>query len=88
MSVSDLASRSAVIRSFLTILVASWLLAATPAPDYSIDAIRVADSPQDRVAEMVIGAPKDERVDSIYALWLIRGGGRIILFDSGFHRAR
>jgi glyoxylase-like metal-dependent hydrolase (beta-lactamase superfamily II) len=38
--------------------------------------------------EMVIGAPKDETVDTIYALWLIRGGGRKILFDSGFHRAR
>ncbi|HMK85633.1 MAG TPA: N-acyl homoserine lactonase family protein [Steroidobacteraceae bacterium] len=62
--------------------------AATPAPHYSIEAIRYANSPQDPVAEMVIGAPKDERVDSVYVLWLIRGGGHIILFDSGFHRAR
>jgi glyoxylase-like metal-dependent hydrolase (beta-lactamase superfamily II) len=37
---------------------------------------------------MVIGAPKDEKIDSIYAMWLIRGGGRNILFDSGFHRER
>src|SRR6202012_6112630 len=40
------------------------------------------------VAEMVIGAPARERVDTVYAVWLIRGGGRTILFDSGFHRAR
>jgi glyoxylase-like metal-dependent hydrolase (beta-lactamase superfamily II) len=65
------------------------LLGASPAiPRYSIQAIRFADSPNDAVAEMVIGAPKDERIDTVYAVWLIRGGGRNILFDSGFHRAR
>ncbi|HEX3847599.1 MAG TPA: N-acyl homoserine lactonase family protein [Steroidobacteraceae bacterium] len=65
---------------------------ATPAsaatPEYSIDAIRFADSSGDAVAEMVIGAPKDEKIDTVYAVWLIRGGGRNILFDSGFHRER
>jgi glyoxylase-like metal-dependent hydrolase (beta-lactamase superfamily II) len=64
------------------------LLGASPAPRYSIQAIRFANSPHDAVSEMVIGAPKDEYVDSVYVLWLIRGGGRNILFDSGFHRAR
>jgi len=64
------------------------LLGATAAPPYSIQAIRLADSRGDAVAEMVIGAPKDEKIDTVYALWLIRGGGRNILFDSGFHRAR
>lgn len=61
---------------------------AAPVPHYSIQAIRFADSPGDKVAEMVIGAPPRERVDTVYAVWLIRGGGRNILFDSGFHRAR
>jgi len=37
---------------------------------------------------MVIGTPKGEKIDTIYAVWLIRGGGRNILFDSGFHRER
>ncbi|HLN48604.1 MAG TPA: MBL fold metallo-hydrolase [Steroidobacteraceae bacterium] len=64
------------------------LLGATAAPPYSIQAIRLADSRGDAVAEMVIGAPKDEKIDTVYALWLIRGGGHNILFDSGFHRAR
>jgi glyoxylase-like metal-dependent hydrolase (beta-lactamase superfamily II) len=76
------------MRWILATAVAPLVLAAAPTPDYSIDAIRYADSPQDAVADLVIGAPKDERVDTIYALWLIRGGGRVILFDSGFHRAR
>lgn len=57
-------------------------------PRYSIEAIRLANSPHDAVADMVIGAPASEHVDSVYAVWLIRGGGRNILFDSGFHRAR
>jgi glyoxylase-like metal-dependent hydrolase (beta-lactamase superfamily II) len=37
---------------------------------------------------MAIGAPKDEKIDTMYAVWLIRGGGHNILFDSGFHRDR
>jgi glyoxylase-like metal-dependent hydrolase (beta-lactamase superfamily II) len=65
-----------------------FLLGAASAPPYSIQAIRLADSPGDAVAEMVIGAPQDEKIDTVYALWLIRGGGHNILFDSGFHRAR
>jgi len=64
------------------------LLGASFKPKYSIQAIRLANSPADSVADMVVGAPKDEKIDTIYALWLIRGGGRNILFDSGFHRER
>jgi glyoxylase-like metal-dependent hydrolase (beta-lactamase superfamily II) len=63
-------------------------LPATHAQDYSIQAIRLANSPGDSVADMVMGAPKDQKIDTIYALWLIRGGGHNILFDSGFHRDR
>jgi glyoxylase-like metal-dependent hydrolase (beta-lactamase superfamily II) len=69
----------------LLLLAAS---AAQTAPQYSIQAIRYADSPGDSVADMVGGAPKDEKLDTVYVIWLIRGGGRNILFDSGFHRER
>ncbi len=54
---------------------------AAQAPVYSIEAIRYANSPGDAVADMVMGAPEDEKIESIYAIWLIRGGGRNILFD-------
>jgi len=57
-------------------------------PDYSIYAIRYADSPGDSVADLVMGASKDDKIDTIFAIWLSRGGGRNILFDSGFHRER
>jgi len=63
-------------------------ISAASGPEYSIQAIRYADSPGDSVADLVMGAPKDEKIDTIFAVWLIRGGGRNILFDSGFHRQR
>jgi glyoxylase-like metal-dependent hydrolase (beta-lactamase superfamily II) len=77
------------VKRLLLFALGFFVAHTTPSsPEYSIEAIRLADSPGDLVSEMVIGAPKDEKVDSIYAMWLIRGGGRNILFDSGFHRER
>ena len=76
------------MKRFLLAGIFAALLGASSTPEYSIQAIRLANSPGDSVADMVVGAPKDERIDTIYALWLIRGGGRNILFDSGFHRER
>jgi glyoxylase-like metal-dependent hydrolase (beta-lactamase superfamily II) len=70
------------------VLLFSATLHANQSPSYSMQAIRFADSPGDSVADMVIGASKAEKIDTIYALWLIRGNGRNILFDSGFHRIR
>ena len=69
----------------LLLLAAS---AVQTAPEYSIQAIRYADSPGDSVADLVMGAPKAEKVDTIFAVWLIRGGGHNVLFDSGFHREK
>ena len=63
-------------------------LRAPAAHDYSIYAIRLADSPGDSVADMVVDAPKGEKIDTIYAMWLIRDAGHNILFDSGFHHER
>ena len=57
-------------------------------PTYSIYAIRYADSPGFAVADLVMGAPKNEKIDIVFVIWLIRGGGHNILLDSGFHRER
>lgn len=54
-------------------------------PEYSIEAIRYA-SAEDEVASLVIGAPADEKIKIAMVMWLIRGGGHTILFDSGYHR--
>jgi glyoxylase-like metal-dependent hydrolase (beta-lactamase superfamily II) len=68
---------------FLVILASS--LNAVTGPEYSIQAIRYA-SVEDEVAGLVMGAPKDEKINIAMVVWLIRGGGRNILFDSGYHR--
>lgn len=86
--------RGAVISLFVA-LVAFALLpviasrraqaqSAATTPDYTIQAIRYASS-VDNAAGMVIGAPK-QQIDIAWIFWLVRGGGRSILFDSGYHR--
>lgn len=76
-----------VLSAFLFGLAASARAASpAPAPDYSIQAIRYATVPAFPVSELVIGAPENEKLDIAMVFWLIRGGGRNILFDSGFHR--
>jgi glyoxylase-like metal-dependent hydrolase (beta-lactamase superfamily II) len=72
------------------LLVAILGLSFTPptTPEYSIQAIRYATSPNISVAELFAGGPKDEKIDIAMVVWLIRGGGHTILFDSGFHRDR
>jgi glyoxylase-like metal-dependent hydrolase (beta-lactamase superfamily II) len=81
-------SGGVIVKRFLLAGIFAVLLGPPSTPEYSIQAIRLANSPGDSVADMVVGAPKDEKIDTIYALWLIRGGARNILFDSGFHRER
>jgi glyoxylase-like metal-dependent hydrolase (beta-lactamase superfamily II) len=82
-----MAQRFASFRALLA-AAAVLLMGAASTPEYSIEAIRIADSPGDSVAELVMGAPKDEKIDTVYVVWLVRGGGHNILFDSGFHRQR
>lgn len=67
---------------FLTILG----LVPAPRSDYSIQAIRYATAADFPLSGLVMGAPKDEKIDIAMVVWLIRGGGRNILFDTGFHR--
>jgi glyoxylase-like metal-dependent hydrolase (beta-lactamase superfamily II) len=77
------------MKRFLLAALAAILLCATvqaQTPEYSIEAIRYAISPDVPVAELVVNGPKDQKVDIAMAVWLIRGGGHTILFDSGFHR--
>jgi glyoxylase-like metal-dependent hydrolase (beta-lactamase superfamily II) len=77
------------MKHLLLLFSLSWgFHSPAPAPDYSIYAIRYADSPGDSLADLMVGGPKDQKLDTIYAMWLIRGGGHNILFDSGFHRPR
>ena len=58
--------------------------AASSTPKYSIQAIRYA-SADDDLGNLVMGDPH-EKIEIAMVFWLIRGGGRNILFDSGYHR--
>ena len=67
---------------FVVLPCAGFAVASTP--EYSIQAIRYA-SAEDDVVDLVMGAPH-EKMNLAMVVWLIRGGGRNILFDSGYHR--
>ncbi len=73
---------------FLLAASLALLAPAAPPPSYSIEAIRYATVPRFPLESLVMGAPAGERVDIAMVVWLIRGGGRTILFDSGFHREK
>jgi glyoxylase-like metal-dependent hydrolase (beta-lactamase superfamily II) len=62
------------------------LLAGLSTPEYSIQAIRYASAPGVPVSELVIGGPQGQKIEIAMVVWLVRGGGHTILFDSGFHR--
>ncbi len=74
------------VTRILFIALFALLPAGAATPEYSIQAIRYANSPGDSVADLVIGAPKEEKIDTVYVIWLIRGGRRNVLLDSGSHR--
>jgi len=56
------------------------------APNYTIEAIRYANVRAFPLSSLVMGAAPEKRVDIAMVFWVIRGGGRNILFDCGFHR--
>ena len=57
-------------------------------PEHTIEAIRYATVPRFPLAGLMMGAPKDETIDIAMVVWLVRGGGRTVLFDTGFHREK
>lgn len=73
-------------RYLLACIIPILFAASASTPEYSIQAIRYASSPNVPVSELVIGAPKDQKIEIAMVIWLIRGGGHTIVFDSGFHR--
>ena len=56
------------------------------APQYEIYAIRYATIRDFAVSGLVAGADRDRKMDIAMMVWLVRGGGRNILVDSGFYR--
>ncbi|MGB8524259.1 MAG: N-acyl homoserine lactonase family protein [Candidatus Acidiferrales bacterium] len=74
------------MKRFMLAAIFVALLGGSSTPEYSIQAIRYASSPGVPASELVVGGPKDVKIDIAMVVWLIRGGDHTILFDSGFHR--
>ena len=73
--------------AFAILTVAPFLaLYAQPKPQYEIYAIRYATVPAFAVSGLVEGADASRKLDIAMMVWLIRGNGHNILFDSGFYR--
>jgi glyoxylase-like metal-dependent hydrolase (beta-lactamase superfamily II) len=76
-----------------TVLVAATLAALSQAqsqtqnpPNYEIYAVRYATIKDFAVSGLVAGADPSRKMDIAMMVWLIKGGGHNILFDSGFYR--
>jgi hypothetical protein len=103
-SVGEMTSRNAggisvgLLVGLLGLFLAAWLgisgsgfpaaSRAAAEPNYTIRAIRYANLAKFPLAELVTGAPKDQMIDIAMIFWVIQGGGRTILFDSGCHRQK
>jgi len=57
-------------------------------PSYEVYAIRYATIHDFPLSELVAGADKSQKQDIAMMIWLIKGDGRNILFDSGFYREK
>ena len=71
------------------IALAALGIAAAPAnapPTYEVYAVRYATLPRFRVSGLIAGADTSRRMDLAMMVWVIKGGGRTILVDAGFHR--
>ena len=70
---------------FLMLLAFAGALAAQT---YEIYGIRYATIKDFAVSGLVAGADKDRKMDIAMYVWLIKGGGKNILFDAGFYREK
>jgi glyoxylase-like metal-dependent hydrolase (beta-lactamase superfamily II) len=69
------------------ILVLLFCAAPTiAAQSYDVYAVRYATIPQFPVSALVKGADPSRTLDIAMMVWLVRGGGRNVLIDSGFYR--
>jgi glyoxylase-like metal-dependent hydrolase (beta-lactamase superfamily II) len=62
------------------------ILAAQPKPQYEVFAVRYATIPDFAVSGLVAGAEASRKMNIAMMVWLVRGGGKNILVDSGFYR--
>ena len=72
----------------VAVCIAHLPASAQPAPKYEVYAVEYAVLPQFPVSALVSGADKDRKLDIAMLVWVVRGGGHVVLFDSGFYRQK
>jgi glyoxylase-like metal-dependent hydrolase (beta-lactamase superfamily II) len=70
---------------FLLLVLAAGAAAAQP-PKYQVYAVQYAVLADFPVSGLVTGADESRKLDIAMLVWVVRGGGRVVLFDSGFYR--
>ncbi len=60
----------------------------TSTPNYEIHAIKYAESERQARENFLLPDPHDGPMPLDYFVWLIRGGGRTVVLDTGFSEAR
>jgi len=61
---------------------------AQPSPKYEVYAVEYAVLPHFPVSALVSGADKERKLDIAMLVWVVRGGGHVVLFDTGFYRQK
>ena len=72
----------------VAVFLAAIPASAQPAPKYEVYAVQYAVLPQFPVSALVSGADKDRKIDIAMLVWVVRGGGHVVLFDTGFYRKK
>jgi glyoxylase-like metal-dependent hydrolase (beta-lactamase superfamily II) len=71
-------------------LVVAWLLLVVPVrgagDTYEVYAVRFATIASFPVSSLVAGADRARRMDIAMMIWVLKGAGRVVVVDSGFHR--
>ncbi len=75
-------------RLAVPVLFGSLALHAQPQPQYEIYAVRYATIPGFALNGLLEGADPARKIDIAMMVWLIKGGGHNIVFDSGFYREK
>jgi glyoxylase-like metal-dependent hydrolase (beta-lactamase superfamily II) len=69
-------------------IVKQFTPAAAKPPQYEIYAVRYASIPDFPVSALIKGADPSRKIEIAMMVWLIKGNGHVVLFDSGFYREK
>ena len=74
------------MRRWALLAAMAGILAGQTKPQYEVFAVRYATIPDFAVSGLVAGVEASRKMDIAMMVWLVRGGGKNILVDSGFYR--